>query len=140
MPGAQIVVAAWITNVLFGVTAIPFAAGVDAFEVPAIAMALLLFALSLVVWPWALARAFVRSSEGDDLAVASLFFTVGDAPRQVKWHLFAALGVNVAIAAAAAVANPFGTLVPMLSFGFVGLWAAVHGSFPRRPDAGSDRS
>ena len=132
MPGQRIITTSWVANGLFAVTAVPYVAGVDAFEVPAVAMALLLFAASMVVWPWALGTAFVRSAEGDDLAVASLFLTVGDAPRPVKRRLFGALVLSIAIAAGTAVADPFGVLVPMLPLGLIGLWAARHGEFPPR--------
>jgi hypothetical protein len=131
--GARIIAASWIGNVWFAVTAIPHALDVDGFEGPAIAMALALFGVSLVVWPWAFAAALVRSSQGDDLAVASLFLTVGDAPRDVRRHLFGALATCIALSAGTAAANPFGVLVPMLPLGFIGLWAARHGTFPPRP-------
>lgn len=123
----------WAANAVFAATAVPYAVGVDAFEVPAVAVALLLFVISLVVWPWVLGTAFVRSSQGDDLVVASLFLTVGDAPRGVRVQLFSALAACVIVTAATAAADPFGVLVPMLSLGLVGLWAARHGTFPPRP-------
>jgi len=118
---------------VFAATAVPYALGVSAFEAPAVAAALLLFAISMVVWPWVLASAFVRSAQGDEIVVANLFLTVGDAPREVRVHLFAALAASVVIAAATAASDPFGVLVPMLTLGLVGLWAARHGSFPPRP-------
>jgi len=131
--GARIVAGSWIGNLLFALTAIPHALDVDSFEGPAIGMTLALFGVSLVVWPWSFAAALVRSSQGDDLAVASLFLTVGDAPRAVRGHLFGALTVCIVLSAATAVANPFGVLVPMLPLGFIGLWAARYGTFPPRP-------
>jgi hypothetical protein len=140
MPGRGIVVSSWVANALFFVIAVPAAVGVNALDDPAVGVALTLFAVSLVVWPWALGRAFVRSAEGDDIAVASLFLTLGDGPRQVRWHLFGALGVCVVIAAATAADDPFGVLVPMLPLGFIGLWAARYGTFPpRRTGAGRPR-
>ncbi len=131
--GQRIIAWSWVTDVVFAATAVPYALGVDAFEVPAVVIALVLFAISMVVWPWVLATAFVRSSQGDDVVVASLFFTVGNAPRDVRIQLFAALGVSIVVAAATAAADPFGVLVPMLSLGLVGLWAARYGDFPPRP-------
>jgi hypothetical protein len=139
MSGRRIILASWIGDALFAVTAIPHALGVDGFEGPAIGMALSLFGVSLVVWPWVFAVAIVRSSQGDDLVVASLFLTIGDAPREVRRQLFGALGVCVLLGAATAVANAFGVLVPMLPLGFVGLWAARHGTFPPRPVASKNR-
>jgi hypothetical protein len=132
VPGRAIVWFAWAANAVFLVVAVPSAAGVDAFEDPAVGVALTLFGLSLVVWPWALGRAFLRSAEGDDIAVASLFLTVGDAPKQVRWHLFGALAVCLVIVAATAADDPFGVLVPMLPLGLIGLWAARYGTFPPR--------
>jgi hypothetical protein len=137
VPGRAIVIAAWATNILFLITAVPAAAGVDAFDGPAVGMAVGLFLVSLIVWPWALGRAFVRSAEGDDIVVASMFLTMGDAPRSVRWHLFGALTVCLAIAAATAADNPFGVLVPMLPLGLIGLWGARHGTFPPRPASAS---
>ena len=133
MPGRLIIATSWIANLVFAATAIPFALGVDDLEGVAVGTTLALFGLSLVVWAWAFAVAVVRSSQGDDLAVASLYLTVGDAPREVRWQLFGALGACVIVAAATATADPFGVLVPMLPLGLVGLWAARHGAFPPRP-------
>jgi len=135
-------VSSWIANLAFLATAAPAAAGVDAFDDAAVGMALVLFGISLFVWPWAFGRSFVRSAGGDDIAVASLFVTVGDAPRAVRWQLFGALAVCLVIVAATAANNPFGVLVPMLPLGLIGLWAARYGTFPpRRTTApGSGRS
>jgi hypothetical protein len=135
VPGRAIVVWSWATVALFGVVAIPAALGVDGLTGPALAIELLLFTLSLFIWGWAFATAVVRSSQGDDVVVGNLFGSVGGAPAAVKWHLFGALAVSIAIAAGTAAADPFGTLVPMLPLGFIGLWAARHGEFPARKDA-----
>jgi hypothetical protein len=132
LPGRSIVVASWIGNLVYAVTAIPAAAGADAFDGPAIATALVLFFASLGIWTWAFVVALARSAQGDDIVVANLFGTIGDAPRPVRWHLFGSLGVCLLITIATAAANPFGVLVPMLPLGFVGLWAARHGTFPPR--------
>jgi hypothetical protein len=137
VPGRRIIIVSWVANVVFGVTAIPFAAGVDDLEGVAIGVAVALFSLSLVVWPWAFVVALVRSSQGDDVAVASLYFTVGDAPADVRRHLFGALGVCLVVTIVTASANPFGVLVPMLPLGLVGLWSARYGTFPARPTSGS---
>jgi hypothetical protein len=133
MQGRSIIVASWAGNAVFALTAIPFALGVDDLEEVAVATALVLFGLSLVVWVWAFAVAFARSANGEDLAVASLFLTVGDAPKDVRWQLFGAFGACLLVTASTAAADPFGVLVPMLPFGLVGLWAARHGVFPPRP-------
>lgn len=132
MAGRAIVVLSFIGDACFGLTAIPAAVGVDAFDSAAVGTALALFLISLVAWGWAFAVAVARSAQGDDVVVANLFLTVGGAPSQARALLFGSLGLCVVIAAATAVANPFGVLVPMLPLGFVGLWAARHGSFPTR--------
>lgn len=133
MVGRPIIVASWVSNAVFALTAIPFALGVDDLEEVAVATALMLFGLSLVVWVWAFGVAFSRSAHGEDLAVASLFLTVGGAPTEVRWQLFGAFGACLLVTVATAAADPFGVLVPMLPFGLVGLWAARHGVFPPRP-------
>lgn len=134
MVGRRIVVASWVADAVFAVGVIPIAVGIDDLDGVAVGVSLALFFGSLVVWSWAFAVAVARSAQGDDIVVANLFGTMGSAPRDLRWHLFGSLGVCIAIAAATAVANPFGVLVPMLPLGFVGLWAARHGTFPERRD------
>lgn len=135
--GKRILVVSWAANALFAVTAVPAALGVSAFDVPAIVVALGLFAISLGVWCWAFAVALARTTRGDDVVVASMFLVQGPAPKQVRVQLFGSLAVCVAVTAVTAVAEPFGILVPMLPLGLLGLWGARHGVFPprRMPDA-----
>ena len=130
----------WVGNVVFAATAIPAALGVESFEGPAIVTALVLFFVSLGVWTWAFVVAIARSTQGDDIVVANLFGTIGDAPRVVRWHLFGSLGACLVITIGTAAADPFGVLVPMLPLGFVGLWAARHGTFPPRPSPNPRRA
>jgi hypothetical protein len=135
--GERILVVSWVANGLFAVTAIPAALGVSAFDVPAIAVALGLFAISLGVWCWAFAVALARTTRGDDVVVASMFLVQGPAPKRVRVQLFGSLALCIAVVAVTAVAEPFGVLVPMLPLGLLGLWGARHGVFPprRMPDA-----
>jgi hypothetical protein len=130
--GRGIVVASWIGDGLFAVTAIPVALGVDALDDPAVGVALLLFFASLVVWCWALGLAAVRTTRGDDVQVWSLFLLEGRVPARVRWLLYGSLVVCLAITVATASANPFGVLVPMFPLGLVGLWGARHGVYPPR--------
>ena len=130
--GRGIVVASWIGDGLFAVTAIPVALGVDALDDPAVGVALLLFFASLVVWCWALGLAAVRTTRGDDVQVWSLFLLEGRVPARVRWLLYGSLVVCLAITVATAAANPFGVLVPMFPLGLVGLWGARHGVYPPR--------
>jgi hypothetical protein len=138
--GRAIILASWVGDAVFLVTAIPAALGVDAFEDVAVGTALGLFFVSLAIWTWAFAVAVARSAQGDDIVVANLFGTIGDASRAIKIQLFGALAVCILIAAATAASNPFGVLVPMLPLGFVGLWAARHGTFPPRATPGPRRA
>jgi hypothetical protein len=130
--GERIIVVSWVADALFAVTAIPAALGVSAFDVVSIAVALGLFVISLGVWCWAFAVALARTTRGDDVAVASMFLMQGPAPKRVRVHLFAALGVCIAVTAVTAAAEPFGVLVPMLPLGLIGLWGARHGVYPSR--------
>lgn len=139
MPGRAIVRASWISDAVFAATALPAALGVHALDDPAIAVALGLFAVSLVVWVTAFALGIVRSARGDNVAVANLFFLQGSAPRPVQRHLLGSLFVSIAVAATTAMADPFGVLVPMLPLALAGLWAARHGTFPPRADPGDAR-
>jgi len=123
---------AWAGNLAFAVTAVPAALGVDALDDPAIAVCLGLFFVSLVVWTWALGAAAVRTANGDDISVFTLFLFEGRVPGRVRWSLYGALLVCLAITVATAAANPFGVLVPMLPLGLVGLWGARHQTYPRR--------
>src|SRR5262249_39220921 len=133
----RIIVASWIGDALFAVTAFPAAFGVDAFNIAAIAIALGLFATSLVVWFWAFAIALARTTRGDDVVVGSMFLLQGPAPTRVRLHLFGSLGVCLVVTAATAAGEPFGVLVPMLPLGLAGLWGARHGVFPPRRAPGA---
>ena len=130
--GRVIVLTSWLGNVVFALTTIPVAVGVDAFDAPAAAVALALFFTSLVVWVWALVVAAARTTRGDDVAVTTLFLLEGNVPRRVRWNLYGSFGVCLAIAVGTVVANPFAVLVPMFPLGLVGLWGARHGRYPAR--------
>ena len=130
--GRALVVASWVGNVVFAVTAIPAALGVDAFDDAAVIVALALFFASLVIWVWALGAAVARTARDDDVAVTTLFLMEGPVPPRVRWSLYGALLVCVAITVGTAAANPFGVLVPMFPLGLIGLWGARHGTFPPR--------
>ena len=140
MPGRSIAWTSWGANAVFAATAVPAALGVDALDGTAVAVALGLFAVSIPVWAYAFARAVVRTTRGDDIVVASLFFLQGSAPPRVQRELLAAVGVSVVIAAATAVADPFSVQVPMLPLGLTGLWGARHGTYPPRKSRGAPES
>ena len=130
--GRMIEAVAWAGDLAFAVTAVPAALGVGALEDPAIVVCLVLFFVSLGVWTWALGAAMVRSAQGDDVAVTTLFLIEGRVPGRVRWSLYGSLGACVVVTVATAAANPFGVLVPMLPLGLIGLWGARHQVYPPR--------
>jgi hypothetical protein len=133
--GRGIITFGWIANVLFAATAIPVAAGVDDLLGVAIGVALLLFLVSVGVFVYAFALGLGRSTRGDDVAVANLFFLQGSAPKPVRRAFLWLFLVCLAITAGTAAWDPFGVLVPMLPVGLAGMWAARYGVFPPRPVA-----
>ncbi len=131
-PGRRLVVAAWVADAVFAVTALPVVFGVDAFDDPAIVISLLAFLAGIGAFVYAFAVGIARSARGDNIAVMNLFFLQGSAPRRVRVQFLAAGLACVAIAGATASSEPFGVLVPMLPMGLAGVWAARHGTFPPR--------
>lgn len=140
MEGVRIIQASWVSVALFAAVAVPAAYGVDALERLAATTSLILFLVSLPVWVYAFLKAVARTARGDDVAVASLFFLQGSAPRDVRWHLMGALAACLVVTAATAAADPFGVLVPMMPLGLAGLWGARHGRYPPRPTGSPRRS
>ena len=90
------------------------------------------FVASLPIWIYAFGLVLVRSTRGDDIAVASWVFLTPSAPKDVRRHLLGATAVCVVVALATGWANPFGVLVPMLQLGLAALWGARHGVYPAR--------
>jgi hypothetical protein len=138
--GRGIVTIGWVANVLFAATAIPVAAGVDELLGLAIAVALLLFLVACVVFVYAFAVGLARSSRGDNVAVANLFFLQGSAPKPVRRNFLWMFLVCLAITVGTAAWEPFGVLVPMLPVGLAGMWASRYGVFPPRRDAAPRRN
>jgi hypothetical protein len=134
--GKAIVVASWVTLAIFSIVAIADALGLHALNTPATVVSVTLFLASLPIWVYAFGLALVRSTRGDDIAVASWVFLTPSAPKEIRKHLLGATAVCVVVALATAWANPFSVLVPMLTLGFAALWGARHGEYPaRRPSA-----
>ena len=132
--GRGILQAGWAANVLFAITAIPAAITDDDTVVAvAIVVALVLFFASIAAFVYAFAVALARSTRGDNVVVANLFFLQGSAPRPVRraflWMFLACLAITGATVAW----EPFGVLVPMLPIGLTGVWAVRYGQFPPRP-------
>jgi hypothetical protein len=132
--GASIIAASTVTTALYAVAVGWDAAGLAGGNALAIGTGLALFVLALVVWVVAFARALVRSTQGDDLAVASMFFLQDAAPRGVKVRLLGIAAVMLVLTIVTLATNPVGFLVNMLPIGFAGLWGARHGTYPERTD------
>ena len=137
--GGEIRRAAWYGTAAFAVTAVT-ATVVDALQPLALVVDVVLFLAGCVAFVAAYLRA-VNRSRTDSIAVTSLFFLAGSAPPAVRRSLLGALAAQVVLALATAIARPYtilaaGTLVPLYGLGLCGLWAARHGSFPRRPSEG----
>ena len=92
-----------------------------------------LFLVAIGAFTYAFGVGLARSTRGDNVAVANLFFLQGSAPRPVKREFLALFVVCFVITAATVAWEPFGVLVPMLPLGLAGVWAARHGVFPPRP-------
>lgn len=136
MTGRNIVVASWATLGVFAIVAVVDAVGLHALNTPATVVSVTLFLVSLPIWIYAFGLALVRSSRGDDIAVASWVFLTPSAPKEIRRHLLGATGVCIVVALATAWANPFSVLVPMLPLGLAAFWGARYGTYPaRRPPA-----
>ena len=84
----------------------------------------------------------VRRSRSDEIEVGGFVFLTGSAPKPVRQLLLGCTALQTVVAVAGAAARPFtllafGILAPMFGLGLQALWAARHGTFPRRaPSAG----
>ena len=132
MAGHRIIVISWASVIGYAAVAFPnlFIAALDNVVIGA---AVGMFLVSLPIWIYAYGLAVTRTARGDDITVSSLFFLNQSAPKPVQRQLLGAVGASILVAAATAVANPFGVLVPMLPLGLAGLWGARHGVYPPRP-------
>ncbi len=106
--------------------------------------ALVLFAVGVFAFLWSYYNA-VQRSRTDVITVTGLYLLLGDAtPARVRRIMLLTLLAQALVAVATTFARldgpdgkpgsslALGFLVPMLGFGLNGLWAAYHGSFPRR--------
>lgn len=135
LPGARIIEASLAGTALFAATILPANARIEVFQVPAAVVSLLLFVASIPLALLALARAAVRTARQEDrIAVGSLFFLQGSAPRVVRRLLLGSLLVSLVVSVVAAAREPFGILVPVFPLSLCAQWAARHGRFPRIPD------
>ena len=135
LPGRRIVEASLAGTAVFAATALPAAAQVEAFQVPAAAVGLVLFIVSIPLALHALAKAAVRTARQEDrIAVGSLFFLQGSAPKLVRRLLLGSLLVSLIVSAVSAPREPFGVLEPVFPLALCAQWAARHGRFPRIPN------
>jgi hypothetical protein len=137
--GSWVLRTSWWSTAVFTASAVPATFGVEVLEDVGLVVALALFALSLVAWADGFARAAARTTRGDDVSVANLYFLQGSAPRRIRLHLFGSLLAATVVAFATAAWAPFGILVPSLQLALVGEWAARYGVFPPRPPAPTRR-
>lgn len=135
--GTGIVRASWIGTAAFVVTAVA-ATVTEAARIPAVVVALALFAAGIVAFFWAYAVAVGRSRT-DAIGIGGWFFLAGPdtAPAAHKRRLLASLAVQAAVAIATAAARPFtslafGVLVPLYGLALTGLYGARHGRFSPR--------
>lgn len=135
--GRAIVVTSWASNLVLAVAVLPPVVGVDAFEGVSVAVSMVSFLVSMVVWVWALVAAALRTTRGDDVQVGSLFLVQGAVAGTPRRSLYLSFGVSMVITVIAAAADPFVVLAPMLPLGFVGLWGARHGVYPARTETPS---
>jgi len=139
LPGHRIIEASLAGLALFTVTAVPAAAGVDAFKLPAAVASLVLFVVSIPLSLLALARAALRTARQEDrITVGGLFFLQGSAPRPVRRLLLGSLLASLALTVVTVSGEPFGVLQPVFPLALCAQWAARHGTFPRIPDPDTD--
>jgi len=124
-----------IGTVIFVVTGIHATIDIDRPHV-FVAVSLVEFAVGCIVCIVAFWRAIDRSRT-ETIGIGGLFFASGSAPKQVQRLLvgsFVVQSVTSIVFASFRLYTPvaFGVLSPMWSLGFMGLWCALHGTFPER--------
>jgi hypothetical protein len=140
LPGPRIIEASLAGTAVFAVTGLLAAAGVEAFQVPAAVVSLVLCAGSSPLTLVALARAAVRTARQEDrITGGGLFFLQRSAPKPVRRLLLGSLAASLAVTAVSAAREPFGILEPVFPLALCAQWAARHGTFPRIPDPDAGR-
>jgi len=139
--GRRIISFTWQATVVFSVTAIVTAISPTLFfRVVAVTVALVFYALGMLVFLAAYLRSIGRSRY-EVISVAGIYLMLGGvAPPAVRRSLYSALAVQIVVALATASVRPytslaFGVLVPLLGLALCGLWSSVCGTFPPRADA-----
>ncbi len=146
--GERIVRADIFLTIVFGATAayaaINFSTAAQ-WVGAATAMSLFTIGVFLFLWSYWLA---VQRSRIDEISVSQLYLLFGPGiPKRIKRTMWLLLLAQVAIATTTTFARPdgpdgnpgsslaVGFLVPMMGFGFNGLWAVTHGTFSPRSGA-----
>ena len=137
-PGTGLIGLNWVGTVIFTITAILAVVDPDTFELSAVIVALVLFLIGMITMLWAFFIA-VNRSRVDAIGVGGLYFGAGSTPRLVRLHILGATVIQLVVSIATASARPFtasafGTLVPILGIGIMGLWTARHGEFEPTDD------
>ncbi len=140
VPGRATVAASVGFSTIYCLVAAWGASGLAGGNAAAIGVALAWFVIALGIWVVGFTQAAIRSAKGDEIAVASLFFLQGSAPKQVRIRLLAICVAVLGVTIATLGTNPVGFLVNMLPIGFCGLWGARHGTYPERTDNRRSRS
>jgi hypothetical protein len=142
LPGAAIIRLSLAGTALLTVTALAGAHSEGFLRNLAAVVSFGLFAVGIVAFFGAYARAVSRS-RFESISVAGLYLLMGSTPRAVQIRLLGSLAVEVVVAVATSLATAsvrpftplaFGLLVPMFGLACCGLWAAYHGVFPDRRD------
>ena len=136
VPGARIIRASWVGTIAFAVGATAGVVVPHPLSWLDFGVSLALFIVGCVVFVWAYVLAVGRSRT-DEIAVTSLYLLSGSAPSAVKSQLLGSLVVEIVVAFGTAAARPYtiaatGILAPVYGLALCGLWAARHGTFPRR--------
>jgi hypothetical protein len=79
----------------------------------------------------------VQRSRTEAIGVGGLYFLAGCAPAAVQRSMMASVAVQTVVPFVVTVIRPFvafSVLAPMWSLGLAGLWGALHGTFPPKPD------
>jgi hypothetical protein len=135
--GRGFIAFSWQATVLFVATTILAAISPSTFRVPALTVALVLFALGMVVFIAAYIGAIGRSRYEVVSVVGVYFMSGGVAPNEVRISMLGALGLQIVVGIAGAAVRPytslaFGVLVPLFGLAMCGLWSATSGVFPAR--------
>ena len=144
--GSLIVRSSWAGTALYVVVAALATARPGTFQVPLMAVCVLLFVAGFVAFAAAYVLALGRS-RAEAIGMGGLYFLSGTAPRGVQRSLVGSFAVETLTAVVTASIGlavipadtdnllAFGILTPLYGLGLAGLWGARHGTFPPRAAA-----